>query len=826
MVRRMGSLGWPHGVLALLALGTLAGCSDESTSPPALGVSPPAIELALGQTTDTLEVSNRGKGQLTWTLADDAAWLAAAPVEGTTEGREQVMLTVLTDSLPRGPHVATVAVSSNGGDTTIRVRMWDGLAVEPDTLHLDGGELAGQVVLLNASDLTLAWSAGVAEAWLQVSPGAGSLGEAPETLLVEIDPTSLTPGIYAGRLWIDAGAFGADTVAVLLDLPQRSTVSGQVYFQQTRIPAPGVRVSIGQIADTTDAQGSYTLTAVPLGPWTLTAGGEGFSATEVVVTVPEAGLRRDLEIASESHTFGITGRLTNIRAAGLVNATVTLLNPDGSSSGISTRTRALGAYTLEDVPAGMRRVRFTALQYQELLAEIEVPGADVTYDARAVAAIVRPPDPLGGPIVTRLDCERVRVAWLPNLLENLETVAGYRVERALAPGGPFADAGGLIAGSSTSHFEDTEERASRVYYRVLTETIDGDLGPPTAATAFARAPWVRLYPGTLSGHTPEERWGHAAVFDPNQGAARMLLLGGTGCVSGTCGIDFGDVWALDLATFTWERLDTALGPAERNEHTAVLDDSRRRVIVFGGKLSEGERIYGDVWAFELDSRQWVQLHAGSGGGAGPAPEGRYGHTAVLDVAGDQMLVYGGRAQGSVRNDVWSFGLATGQWTQLRTGEFGELDPQPLRRFDHGAAFDPLGRRMILHGGHGDLVSGTMADTWAFALDGAIWIRLPDGPERCHHVMDYDAIGRRAVFFGGWREGGGQASARFNDTQALDLNAEQWQELAGGDEELRPERRDRHSMVLRPADGALYIFGGLLQITGLGADTWTFCAGER
>ena len=43
---------------------------------------------------------------------------------------------------------------------------------------------------------------------------------------------------------------------------------------------------------------------------------------------------------------------------------------------------------------------------------------------------------------------------------------------------------------------------------------------------------------------------------------------------------------------------------------------------------------------------------------------------------------------------------------------------------------------------------------------------------------------------------------------------------------RPEKRNRHSMVLQPETGALYVFGGLLELTGLGSDSWTFCTGER
>jgi hypothetical protein len=564
---------------------------------------------------------------------------------------------------------------------------------------------------------------------------------------------------------------------------------------------------------------------VLLGTQTLTAGGEGFTPTEVVVTVPAEGLTHDLEIDSDQHTYRITGTLANALGAGLVDAVVTLLDPDGSDSKLKTGTGEQGAYSLDRVPAGMRRVRFKAYHYQDLLVDIEVPAADVVFNAQSVATVVEAPGPLSGPIVTRLDCDRVRVSWTPGSLASFETVAGYRVERAAAATGPFVGAGGLIAGAAASYFDDTQWGAQKVYYHVLTETIDGDQGLPGSPTAFTLAPWVRLYPGTQADDAPEERWGQAAVYDPNGGHPQMLMIGGTGCTSGTCGIDFSDVWALDLTDITWELLDPGTGPADRNEHSAILDESRRRVVVFGGKLSEGEHIYGDTWAFELDSRQWVELHSGPNGDPDFAPQGRYGHVAVLDAAGDRMLVYGGSAL-SEFNDVWSFDLSTLQWTRLRTGAPGELDPQPHGRHDHVAAFDPVARRIVIHGGLGDPSMLTMADTWAFDVSAATWTRLPDGPDRCRHMMDYDPASRRAVFFGGWRVAGGeQSGSRFNDIWAFDLSTDQWLELDGGVEESRPETRDRHSMVLRTDDGALYVFGGL-EASGLGADTWTFCAEER
>ncbi len=811
-------------IAAAAAAGLLGACTEDSSSPPVLAVSPSVIQLAVGDSAAVLEVRNGGKGVLTWELEEDAPWLSAEPEAGSTDGRALVTLHVLADSLPQGPHVAQLAISSNGGDTVARIRMWDGFTAGPDTLQLVAGELPGEVRLSNAGDGPMAWSAGATPAWLQVSPAQGSLADAPETLQVSIDRTGLAPGSYSGLVWIDAQALGADTVRVLLAVPQSAAVSGRVTYQGTRIPTPGVRVSAGAIADTTDAGGNFLLPDVPLGERTLIAERVGFTPAQALITVPAEGLTRDLSITSETQTCRITGTLTNILGAGLVYASVTLLNPDGTDSEITTRTRDGGAYALERVPPGARQLRFSALKYQPLLAEVEAVAGTLVYDARAVAALREPPEPQSGPRVAMTDCERIRVSWTPGVLAAYETVAGYCVERAPAATGPFEDASGLVAGAATDHFDDTDWEGPQLHYRVLTVTIDGDPGAPGLSTGFILRPWVELTPSVQQGGSPEERWGQAAVCDPDGDRPRKLIMGGTGCESGTCGIDFGDVWALDLADLTWQRLDSGTGPADRNEHSLVLDRGRHRVITYGGKLGEGEQIYGDTWAFDLETSSWTLLNDGRDPDAAPAA--RFGHTAVLDVSGDRMLIYGGVAT-SLFNDVWSFDLSSNQWTRLRSGQIGELDPQPEARRDHVAVFDPVEERMVVQGGLGIGVNNTLSDTWAFELSSMTWDPLPEGPARCRHMIDYDPIMHRGVFVGGWTYGGeGQSAGRFNDVWAFDLATDQWLELDGGDEENRPEKRDRHSMVLRPDTGALYIFGGLLELSGLGADTWTYCAGGR
>ncbi len=815
------SLPWGLGIgMASLVLGGW-GCSDDAASPPAVAVDPSQVVLSMQDSSGVFEVRNAGEGQLTWELEHDAPWLDLQPVRGATEDRSEVSFQVLVDSLPRGPHMATVSVTSNGGSVELPIWMWTLMATQPDSVHLDSDQTESPIVLAPLSDKEIGWQAGASEAWISITPEAGTLRSSGDTLRLAVDRSALTPGAYAGAVWIDAGAYGLDTVRVAAQVAAEATVSGHVTYQGTMIPVPDVRVAAVGVADTTGADGTYLLRGVPLGEQEVTATREGFTPAQKTIDLSPAGLVQDFALTSDAYTYTVSGQVTNARGVGIANGWVTLLNPGDSKSTLRTRTRTGGGYELPNVPPGERRLLFEALHYQDLISPVTVEEGAVDHPVQIVAETVGPPAPLAGPHAIRIDCGRVRVSWDPGLLENLQTVAGYRVERSLSAQGPFEDVSGLIADPSAVEYDDEDLIADRLHYRLRTENIDGLVGPTGGASEVKLEPWVELHPEGPQGETPEERWGHYAVYDPNDGQPRMLIVGGTGCESGTCGIDFGDVWSLDLTQITWELLDEGTGPADRNEHTVVLDQVRRRLVVYGGKLSEGERVYGDTWAFDLTTRTWDRIHAGGAG----SPGSRFGHVAVLDLDEDRMIVYGGY-DNAVKNDVWAFDLAAHSWTQLRSGAIGELDPQPRGRYDHTATLDPVARRMIIQGGS-EMLGTSTEECWAFRLDDDTWERLPDGPRRCRHQMDYDADNHRAVFFGGWRYATtGQSGARFHDTWVLDLASDQWLELSGAEEEGRPDKRDRHSMILEPEHGALYIFGGLLELEGLGDDAWTYCAGER
>lgn len=204
---------------------------------------------------------------------------------------------------------------------------------------------------------------------------------------------------------------------------------------------------------------------------------------------------------------------------------------------------------------------------------------------------------------------------------------------------------------------------------------------------------------------------------------------------------FGDAWALSLSgSPAWTSLaPSGTPPTARSRHTAILDPVRERMIVYGGQSAAGARF--DVWALSLaGAPAWTNLAP-----SGTPPAARWNHVAIYDPVGDRMIVHGGENPGQVFEDTWALSLAGAPaWSQL--APVGEI---PYARSGHAAVFDPLASRMIVTGG----TYGAACEVFALTLTGPPeWTPLaPDGPAmpgRVGHEAAYDTDRDRLVVFGG------------------------------------------------------------------------------
>jgi hypothetical protein len=186
--------------------------------------------------------------------------------------------------------------------------------------------------------------------------------------------------------------------------------------------------------------------------------------------------------------------------------------------------------------------------------------------------------------------------------------------------------------------------------------------------------------------TPQARLFHAAVVDDTNN--RLFIYGG-GDAGAWQGPFLGDLWMMDLETGAWERLaeKTDDGPAGRIWSTITYDVSSDRVVLFGGHDDGVVGNNNDTWSFDLVSREWsavVEAEVVNEPAFGfcdfptnftepnlDAPDRRHAHLAALDTQRGEWVVFAGKTDCGIINDVWVYDLARDAWLLRQPSTVGE-----------------------------------------------------------------------------------------------------------------------------------------------------------
>jgi hypothetical protein len=327
--------------------------------------------------------------------------------------------------------------------------------------------------------------------------------------------------------------------------------------------------------------------------------------------------------------------------------------------------------------------------------------------------------------------------------------------------------------------------------RVL--AIEVDLSDRQLAVhAFDPGPEPRWSTLEASGTPPGRRFLASLVYDPVRD--RLLVIGS----------DDGqpvDVWALALSgTPTWQRLTTGgTSPPGRWGHSTIYDPIQDRVILFGGVdwPSYPQVFLADVWALSLYSDTWSMLTP-----RGTAPGGREGHGALYDPAGRRMIVFGGHLESGTRgfwNDLWELSLGdTVAWAEIPV-----TGPVPGARSAFGMIYDPVRRRMLVHGGVNAQSGVEPDDLWALSLEGApAWTEIVTEDTlrgRSYPIDVYDPVEDRLLACGG---------AGYPQTSALSLSAPlRWNAVLPPCPLLTPSARSRHAVVHDTRRARFLVVGG-------------------
>lgn len=167
-----------------------------------------------------------------------------------------------------------------------------------------------------------------------------------------------------------------------------------------------------------------------------------------------------------------------------------------------------------------------------------------------------------------------------------------------------------------------------------------------------------------------------------------------------------------LAAQTWQ----VAGPLPRWNHSAVLDLATNAMVVFGGDVAQGNT---PPYPYQLNLNDVWRLNGNLTWTAlkptGTPPASRGGHSAVYDSLNTRMIIFGGGLGNSspCANDVWVLTDATGKTGTPAWVQIMPSGTAPSPRTQHVAAYDPNTNSMIIYGGQ-NCFSTTFADVWVLS----------------------------------------------------------------------------------------------------------------
>ena len=234
--------------------------------------------------------------------------------------------------------------------------------------------------------------------------------------------------------------------------------------------------------------------------------------------------------------------------------------------------------------------------------------------------------------------------------------------------------------------------------------------------------WTELKPAVA----PPPRTGHGMIYDPL--SKLTVLYGGSG---------LRDTWTWNGSVWTKILIPAAQKPSARTSFAMAFDQSRGRIVLFGGKdIKAG--IVNDTW--EFDGSVWTDVTPP----ASASPSARSNHELVYDSYRKRTVLFGGVGlprlsdtwewDGSMWHAVWPSGMPS------------------VRRIAGGMAYDSVRRCVVMFGGFD---TRALDETWEY--DGGSWTRISSSRSpaaRDQHKMVYDSARGRVVMFGG-RSGGGE-----------------------------------------------------------------------
>ncbi|KAG6864915.1 hypothetical protein C0991_006403 [Blastosporella zonata] len=165
----------------------------------------------------------------------------------------------------------------------------------------------------------------------------------------------------------------------------------------------------------------------------------------------------------------------------------------------------------------------------------------------------------------------------------------------------------------------------------------------------------------VSPTCPGPRSAHAVVATPAGGGKIFLFGGEFSSLHQNTFHHYRDFWVFDIATHSWDRIDTKVRPSARSGHRMAI--FKHYIVLFGGFYDPGitTRYLNDLWVFDTQEYNWRQIEFRE---TDQRPSPRSGFSFLSSP--DGILLHGGyckeyvkgkRPVGVMLEDTWFLNLS-------------------------------------------------------------------------------------------------------------------------------------------------------------------------
>jgi len=267
-----------------------------------------------------------------------------------------------------------------------------------------------------------------------------------------------------------------------------------------------------------------------------------------------------------------------------------------------------------------------------------------------------------------------------------------------------------------------------------------------------RGAWQQMFPTA----SPSPRQGLAMAFDEATGT--IVLFGGSVSAPLTLGSSLGDTWTWDGANWTLQ--SPPVSPSPRTWATMAYVPATKSVVLFGGAFNNSGLVgttLDDTWTWDGIAKTWTQQNPAS------HPSARAPNQLVYDKAAGNVVLFGGVSGPADLNDTWTWDGAS--WTQQNPAANPGLRNGPALAYDGG-----LNAVVLFGGAVGPCCSNNLNDTWGWG--GRNWTQIYPANSLPHARnaanMEYDAMHRVVLMFGGDTNIAGDSNGVLGDTWLLSL----------------------------------------------------------